>query len=179
MYTLLDEKAPQFSIYALSKKHAEELARFYCSSNDLPLTILRPSQVYGNESSFQRHQPFFYSIIEKAEKGEDLSLYGSHDPSRNYIHIDDLVEIIARVVKNKVEGSYCCMHTDDTTYSKIANAAFAATGHKGTVQFLPDKPDIPDNIFEKDNSLYKKIEFYPRVSIDEGVQQLINYRKGQ
>ena len=176
IFSTLDEDSEHFGIYALSKKHAEEVAKFYCSVFSIPLTILRPSQIYGNQNSFRKHQPFFYAMVDKAEKGEDILLYGNNDAIRNFIHVDDLVALIAFIIENKVEGEYSCMHPEDLTYSRIANAAIAAFNSKGTVHFLKDKTDIENNIFLKDHSLYEKIQFYPRISIEEGMEMIATYR---
>jgi nucleoside-diphosphate-sugar epimerase len=173
----LKENSEFYSIYALAKKHSEEVARFYCAAHSLSLTILRPSRIYGNEDSFRQHQPFLYTMVDKAEKGEDIPIYGSHDALRNYIHVDDLARIIAKVVQNRLEGTYSCMHTTDLTYSQIARAALLAFESKGNVHFLKDKSDIPDNIFAEDHSLYERIGFYPQVSIEDGMKQLAFYRK--
>jgi nucleoside-diphosphate-sugar epimerase len=177
IYASLSENSEWYSIYSLSKKHAEEILHFYCSIHALPLTILRPSQIYGSDDSFRHHQPFFYTIIDKAEKGEDINIYGANDPLRNYIHIDDLIEIITRVVQNKIEGTYSCTQTTDVTYSQIAEAAFEAFNSKGTVHFLKDKPNIPDNIFDKDDTLYKKINFFPKIPIGEGIKKIVQGKK--
>ncbi len=167
------------TIYALSKKHGEEIAAFYCSVCSMPLTILRPSQLYGNEEGFRRHQPFLYTMVDKAERGEDIALYGSNDARRNYIHIDDLTRIISGVIERQVTGVYDCANISDVTYSQVARAAFTAFNKGGTVQFLKDKPDIPDNVYEKSNALYEMIGFYPVISIEEGIRKLSNYRRSQ
>ena len=177
IFSCLNKNSAHYSIYALSKKHSEEIAEFYCSTHSLSLTILKPSQLYGNGDNFRVHQPFFYAIVDKAEKGEDITIYGSHDALRNYIHVDDLTNIISRVVHNKIEGIYPCMHTTDVTFSQIAKAALSAFNSKGKIQFLKEKADIPDNIFKKDTSLYKKIGFYPQISIEDGMKRIALYRK--
>lgn len=176
MSVSLKKNSEYYSIYAISKRHSEEVAQFYCSTHSLPLAILRPSQIYGNGDSFRRHQPFFYIIVDKAEKGEDIAIYGSNDALRNYMHIDDLTNIIARVVRNKVEGIYPCTHTTDVTFSQIAKAALLAFNSKANVHFLKAKADIPDNIFEKDDSLYRKIDFYPQIFIEDGMKKISLYR---
>ncbi len=176
IFSSLKQNVWNYNIYSLSKRHAEELAYYYCSAHPLPLTILKPSQLYGNEETFRKHQPFFYTIVDKAEKGEDINLYGSNDPKRNYIHIDDLTGIINRVVHKSIQGIYPCTNMEDITYKEIAQAAFKAFKQQGKVCFLKDKPDIPDNIFDKDNTLYEKIGFYPQISIEEGMKKIANYR---
>lgn len=172
----LDEKSDYYSIYALSKKHAEELARLYCSYHSLPLAILRPSQIYGNEDIFRRHQPFIYSVIDKAKLGEVVTIYGSHDAQRNYIYIDDLTMIIAKVVTHKIVGTYSCMHPENVTLSGVARAAISAFNSKGGYQFAKEKKDIPDNIFDNDDMLYRQINFYPEISIEDGMKKIAYYR---
>ncbi len=173
----LDETSTYYNAYAISKKHAEEAARYYCSLHDIPLTILRPSQVYGDTDSFKLHQPLIYLIIDQAERGEEITLYGSNDALRNYIHVDDLTEIIGKVVKGKILGTYSCLNPADVRYSQIAQAAIAAFRSQSHVRFLKDRPDIPDNIFKPDDSLLKKIGFYPRITIEEGMRKIAEYRK--
>jgi nucleoside-diphosphate-sugar epimerase len=169
--------SPYYGIYAISKRHAEEAARFYCGSRGLPLAILRPSQLYGDEAGFRRHQPFIYAIVDKAERGDDVEIYGSHDARRNYIHADDLAAMIAKVIQTRVEGTYACAYPSDITYSEVARAAFAAFGAGGTVRFLQDKPDIPDNVFTPDDALYARIQLYPRINMAEGMRQMARHRR--
>ena len=177
IFVSLKEDSPHYGIYPISKKQSEEIAKFYCSLHNIRLTILRPSQIYGNEMSFSKHQPFFYRMIELAENGEDILLYGKKDPMRNYLHIEDLKNIISRVIEMGIEGTYSCAFPCDYSYSQIGNAAMTAFGSKGKVLFLKDKPDIPDNIFAKETYLYDKIGFYPQISIEEGMRNIANFRR--
>jgi nucleoside-diphosphate-sugar epimerase len=172
IFSSLKEDSKQYSIYSLSKKHAEEIIKLYFKSYPLPYTILRPSQIYGNAEDFSDKQPFFYHILSKAKKGLDISFYGSNDAKRNYMHIDDLTQIISEVVKNKIAGTFDCTHINDVTYSQIAHAAYDEFKTKGVINFLKDRPDIPDNIFGKDFLLYEKIHFFPGISIEEGIKKI-------
>lgn len=178
IFSLLPETSPFSTIYAISKRHAEEVIRYYLSDKAMTLTVLRPSQIYGSSERFRQNQPFFYQIIDKAERGEDILFYGSHDAQRNYLHIDDLVKIIAEVAQSPVEGSFNCASLQNVTYSQIAQAAIEAFGSRSAIRFLSEKPDIPDNIFDQDNTLYEKIGFSPKISIEEGMIKIATDRKG-
>ncbi|WP_309640373.1 NAD(P)-dependent oxidoreductase [Flavobacterium sp.] len=163
-----------YSVYSISKKHSEELATYYCSLNNLPLTILKPSHLYGLQDGFRKHQPFFYSILDKAKNNEDLSLYGNNDPIRNFLFIEDLTDIIVKVMQQKVTGSFSCTQMNDVTYTQIAAAAYKIYGTNGKVSFLNDKPDIPSFKYDKDDALYQKIGFFPQVNLEQGIQKLAN-----
>lgn len=176
IFAILEETSPFYDSYALSKKHAEEATDYFCTANDLPLTILRPSQIYGGEDYFREHQPFFYTIVDTAEVGKDITLYGSHDASRNYIHADDVATIIAKVIQKKIVGIYSCQYQTNVKYSQIGKAALTAFKGKGKVRFLRDKPDILDNTAELDDSLYKKINYYPSISVEDGMRDIAKHR---
>jgi nucleoside-diphosphate-sugar epimerase len=174
IFANLKPDAENYSVYAISKKHSEELATYYCTLNNLPLTILQPSHLYGLEDSFRKHQPFFYSMLDKAKNNEDITLYGTNDPIRNYLFMEDLSNIISKAIQQKVTGIYPCTHMSDVTYSEIATAAFKVFGTNGTVNFLEDKPNIPSFKYDKDDSLYKKIDFYPQINMEEGIRKIAN-----
>jgi len=165
-----------YGIYALSKKQADEVVQLFCSSFKLPWTILRPSQLYGNEDRFRKHQPFLYTAIDKAEKNEDITIYGAHDALRNYIHIDDFTKLISLVVTKRVEGLYPCTNAIDVSLSQIAKASIDAFCSAGRVIFLKEMDDIQDNVFPYHASLYEQINYSPQVSIEEGVKRIAAYR---
>jgi nucleoside-diphosphate-sugar epimerase len=176
IYSQLDPQSDYYSIYALSKKQSEEAALFFCNQQGMPLTILRPAQLYGNTHDFAKHQPFLYAMTSKAENGEDITLYGKNDALRNFLHVDDLAQIILNVVQKKVTGVYPCQYPRDTSISAIAKAAIAAFNSKAKVSFLNDRHDISSNVFFIEDTLYKKINYYPKVSIEEGMRMIAKNR---
>lgn len=178
MFAGLSEDSPFYNVYALSKRHAEEVARLYSSEFGLPLTILRPARIYGTGESFRKHQPFLYSIIDKAEKNEEIVFYGTNDAQRNLIHAQDVAEVIARAVLQKVQGVYSCTSPANVRYSEIAQAAIAAFDSRSTIRFDRYKPDIPDNGCSVDERLDRQIGFFPRISIAEGMAKEAAHRKG-
>ncbi|MEI9913712.1 MAG: NAD(P)-dependent oxidoreductase [Candidatus Saccharibacteria bacterium] len=173
---LLDENSPYYSIYTLTKRQADEVATLYCTLNDIKLTVLRPTQIYGESDEFRKHQAFFYMVLDKAEKGEDIAVYGKHDALRNYIHCSDIANVIERVVKKDVTGTYLCSYPSNVSYSSIAKNAQKIFGKGGKFQFLKDKPDIPDNIFKYDSKLYDKIGYLPKISLIDGLKRIRDYK---
>lgn len=165
----LDEKSPFYNSYTLSKRHAEELTQLYCGTVGLPLAILRPAQFYGEGESFRRHQPILYSLLDRAQHGDDIVLYGSNDAQRNFIHVADVAEIFARVVQRRIEGRYDCAALSNVRFSDIAVAAVAAFGSASTVRFDATQPNIADNGFVGDESLYQLIDYFPRISLAQGL----------
>ncbi len=173
----LGEESPFYNSYTLSKRHAEELTQLYCRSAGLPLAILRPAQLYGEGESFRRHQPFLYTLLDRAQRGEEIIFYGSNDARRNFIHVADVAEVIARVVRQRIEGRYDCAGLSNVRFSEIAAAAVAAFGSSSAVSFDATKPDIPDNAFAADDTLYRRIDYFPQISLGQGLAREAARRK--
>ena len=176
IFSDLTSDSPFFGAYALSKRHSEDVARFCARECRLPIAVLKPSQIYGVGGQFRRHQPFLYTIMDRAERHEDIELFGSNDPLRNFIHAQDVARIVAAVVAMKIEGTYACVNPDNVTYSQIAEAAIAAFDSGSKVRFLKDKPDIPSNGLACDEMLFRLVDCFPRISIAQGMQMEAAHR---
>jgi nucleoside-diphosphate-sugar epimerase len=74
--------------YALSKMLAEEVCRFHGKSQDLPVTILRPFNIYGVG---QRDDFLLATILNDLRRG-DVIRVKDLAPRRDYLFLDDLVE---------------------------------------------------------------------------------------
>jgi nucleoside-diphosphate-sugar epimerase len=173
IFVHLKDTSPYYGIYSISKRHSEEIVKFCLKREEIPYTILRPSQLYGNDTSFLKHHPFLYQIIEKASKGEKISLYGKIGTSANYLHIKDFAEVLYRVVKNFVLGEYDCTTKTPNNYLEIASIVFELTNNSVAIEFVKDKEDI-FNVFTYDDTIYKKVNYYPKVSIKDGLSEILN-----
>jgi UDP-glucose 4-epimerase len=177
MFATLDEKSPYYGIYSLSKKHSEDVAKFYCDRHSLPLTIIRPSQIYGDSDNFKKHQPFLYDIIDKAEKGEEIVLWGHGRTGRNYLHINDLVGWIKRVIQDKVYGALNCIGAKASYLhiAKTASIVFAvATANKSSIITVIEKEEMPECIFIDKEGLNR---IFPVIAIGEGIRRIAEYRQ--
>jgi nucleoside-diphosphate-sugar epimerase len=173
----LDKDSGFYSIYSLSKSQSDAALDLYSTNFNLPLTILRPSQFYGVGPAQRKHQPFLSMLIDKAAAGDAIQFYGSRDALRNFIHVEDVAHVIALIIQRRVLGCFDCAAMQNISYTEVASAAIAAFGSRSTITFLKDKPDIPDNIFAADDRLYRLLDFYPQISMAEGMRKEAAYRK--
>ena len=173
IFVHLEDTSPLHSIYDISKRHAEEIIKYCLKRDEIPYTILRPSQLYGNDSSFIKHHPFLYKIVEMASKGQKISLFGKHGGSANYLHIKDFTEVIYRVVKNGVFGVYDCTTMTPNTYLEIARNVFELTNNTVAIEFVKDRKESGQG-FKYDDTIYKKVDYYPKMSIRDGLSEMLN-----
>ncbi len=177
IFAKLGEESPFYGPYTLSKRHAEELTRLYCRRAGLPLLILQPSQLYGEGDAFRKHQPFLYTLLDHAERGEDIVLYGRNDAQRNFIHAADMAEIIARSVEQPIEGCFECASLSNVRFSEIAAAAVDAFDSSSVIRFDVSKADVADNAFDGDDALYRHIAYFPQISLAQGLAREAVRRK--
>lgn len=177
IYATLPPSSPFFSAYALTKRQGDEALNGLCSALDLPLLCLRPSPLYGNDMAFRKNQPFLYDMIDRAQHHKDITLYGSHDAVRNFLHADDLARTLMAALQCNVRGIYACTHPSNVRFSEMAGAAIAAFASRSQVVRLSDKPDVPDNGFHYDDALAQACGVTPEISIEEGMRQIAARRQ--
>lgn len=168
-----------YSAYSVSKKHSEDVARLCCAMEKISLTILRPSRIYGDSDSFRKHQPFLYSLADRAESNQSIEIFGTHDAKRNFIHVEDLCRIIGKVIQQKVIGIFSCVNPVNVSISQIAHAAHQSFASDSYVVFLNDRPDISDDDFQQDGVLYQEISCSPQICIEDGLARIAEYRRSQ
>jgi nucleoside-diphosphate-sugar epimerase len=177
IFAELTPDSPFFNFYALSKRHADEVALLYSATYDLPITVVRPSQFYGTGEGYRRSQPFLYHLMDRAEANQDIVIYGTNDALRNIIHVDDVAHVISLVVQRRILGIYSCTYPENVRYSEIARAAIEAFNSTSRLSFAADRPDIPDNAFAPADALYKAIGFTPTTSLVMGMRMEAEQRK--
>lgn len=172
----LTPSSPFFGPYSLSKRHGDEAVQLFAAHRSLSLATLRPSQIYGVGESFRRHQPFLYTMFDRAQANKDISIYGSNDARRNFIHVEDVARIVSMVAQERVEGTYQCAYPEDVRYSEVAQTAIDAFGGAGRVVFDEDRPAIADNVFPLDDSLYQRLGYVPSTSLAAGFRREAEHR---
>jgi nucleoside-diphosphate-sugar epimerase len=177
IFTLLSASWPFHNAYALSKRHGDEALQLQARMQGLQLTILRPSQFYGVGERYRRNQPFLFTLMDKAQAGQDIELWGRHDALRNFIHVQDVADMIARVVHTRTQGVFNCSHPQDLRFSQIAQAAVDAFASRSAIRFLPEKPDTADKIFPFDDALYRALGHAPQITLARGMQMEAAHRR--
>ncbi len=172
IFALIDNLSDYYSFYSLTKKQAEEILALNLKGSHVRFVNLRPSQLYGVAQSFSKHQPFLYSIIEKCQKGERIELFGEKSPLRNYLFIDDFVEIIKRVVDYRIQGDFDCLFPENTNFQEIAEISMKFFKTPEMLCVKNDKPNISDNIFDYSDDLYNLIGYTPNINIEEGISKI-------
>lgn len=68
-----------------------------------PLVIVRPTLIYGDADPHNGYGPNRFRRL--ASAGEPIVLFGEGEERRDHVHVDDVAEVIARIVRNRSTGT--------------------------------------------------------------------------
>lgn len=91
-----DELKP-LNFHASLKVANEKLIEKFCLENSIDYTIARIFNMYGGEDRFS----VISKIIKAYKNQEVLTIVNNGNAIRDFIHIDDVVEIYAKIIKQK------------------------------------------------------------------------------
>ena len=158
-----------FGSYGLSKRHGQENLEWACRRAGIQFTALLASQIYDEYGEARKHQPLFYRIMDAAKQGADVTLFGQVDPQRNFLFVEDLAEVVTRVVLRRVTGVHPVVCSASHRLTEIAHTAFKVFGRGGSVIFLKNKPNIPSVFVPPQGDLYDRIQYSPQTDLAAGI----------
>ena len=89
-------------IYPSTKYMAEQVCKAFYDAYKLPITILRFTNVYGPHIDCLRTQPPVMGyIIREFFKGNSPILHSTGEQKRDFVYVDDLINLAILVQKNK------------------------------------------------------------------------------
>lgn len=108
-----------------------------------PLAILRPTLIYGAGDPHNGYGP--NQFRRKANKGEDITLFGEGEERRDHVLVDDVAELVARTLAHRSTGSLNVATGVVTSFRDIALAAVKLSGKSVAVNGSPRKGAMPHN----------------------------------
>jgi dTDP-glucose 4,6-dehydratase len=178
---LLDETAELLpnSPYAASKAAADRWCIAYHKSFGVPVTVVRPFNIYGERQKSGTFGALIPIMVRKAMNGEPLTIFGDGSATRDYLHVSDLVRAYELVLDN----------SDVLSGRAINFASGVNTAVKDIVEYIAKTFDVPVEHgparpgevtrFPADISLATSLGFKPQVPIFEGIDRYIKWAKTQ
>ena len=161
--------------YAISKLAAEHLSHSYYSEFNLPVTSIRPFNIYGPG---QVGEGAIHTFIQRALNNEEILIHGDGDQVRSWCYVDDIVDAIMLCIENKnaIGEVFNIGNPRGTiTILSLAEKIVDLCNSGSEIRFVP-KPYVDVQLRIPDIEKSKKILGYaPNVSLDEGLQRTIEW----
>ncbi|RDJ32165.1 MAG: NAD(P)-dependent oxidoreductase [Crenarchaeota archaeon] len=160
------------STYGYTKFLSESLIKMYHKNFKLKYTIIRSSPIYGIDGDKPK---FIWNFLEKAVKNENILTHKYHNgyPKLDLLYVDDLVSAIKEIVKKRINGSINIGSGTSISTKEVAEKIVKKMRSKSKIEHV-EIDDSVSNIILNTNLAKKIIRWEPKVSIDDGLQLMIN-----
>lgn len=166
--------------YALSKCLNELVIEKECNSNSITHLIIRPSNPFGpGQTKFNKQgviSTFLYRIMRK----EPLITNGSLKNSKDYIYIDDLSNLVLKLIYNDRKGTYNIGSGTNTSLENILSSVEKVTKTEN-IRINNQLKETQTPNFALDNrKLLKDIsENYEFTTLEKGIEETWEWMKTQ
>ena len=178
------------SLYAATKKSNELMAHTYSHLFRLPTTGLRFFTVYG---PWGRPDMALFKFVRAILKGEPIDIYNQGQLSRDFTHIDDIVEGVIRVADRPPQGDPAWQGAADASPApyrlfNIGNgspvrlldfveAIETALGKPAIRNLLPMQPGDVLATWADTEALFEATGYKPKMALQEGVESFVAWYK--
>jgi len=162
------------SCYDESKRFAEAMTMAFHRTHKMRTSIARIFNTYGPRMKLNdgRVVPAF---MDQALRGEPLTIFGDGSQTRSFCYVSDLVDGLYRLMQSDERYPVNLGNPEEMTILEFAERIRVLTGSKSRIihEQLPQddpkqrKPDI--------SKARRILSWEPRVPLDEGLRQTIQY----
>lgn len=178
---IVEETKKDFlNIYAATKYAGESLCRLYENTENLPLTIIRYTNVYGkNQRPESPYCGVIGKFIEKSVLGEDIQINGDGSQCRDFMYVDDVANLTIDLgFMEKTLSQEINFNTNNSlTILEIAELIKKTTNSQSKIITIPERKI--DNIKYRKLNNDKLLSFvdFNFTDIKEGIDKTIEWYK--
>jgi UDP-glucose 4-epimerase len=179
-YLPLDENHPTNPIcsYGITKLAIEKYLQLFSINSPINAVALRISNPYGPHHNIKNKQGLINTLCHNIIHGRSISIWGDGSIVRDYIHIDDVGNALLSALGQTSKFTMVNISSGiGLSVNAVIEKVLSKTGGSPTIQYLePRSFDIQECVLS--NSLAKQqLDWFPLISIDEGIAQTIQWLK--
>ena len=174
---------PTNSPYAMAKLTAIELGRSLGIQKGHKVVNLMPTNLYGPNDNFSdKYSHVIPGLINRMHEAKlksynELEIWGSGKPLREFLYVDDLAKAIEFVILNNVETDLLNIGSgEEVSIAELANTIKSVVDYRGDLVFNTNKPDgNPRKLL--DSSLINKLGWKSEISLRQGLMATYRWYK--
>ena len=157
--------------YGWSKLTGEFLAQIAAKHYGISVACIRPFSGYGEDQDLTYPVP---AIAARAARKENpFEVWGSGKQGRDFVHIDDVLDLIFILMENVSDGSaYNIGSGKLTSFLELIGLFSSFAGYSPTIKPLLDKPVGVHSRYCDMSLVEQKFGWNPKISIEEGMKRV-------
>lgn len=161
--------------YGHAKMLSENLIESYIENKGLSVFVLRLCSIYGIGKDVPK---FIWNFIDKCRRNEDIIThrYLNGSPRLDLLHIHDVVDAIEIAVRSNDVGVYNIGGGISVSTEEVAKILVAKTGADSKISYSLIN-DYTANITMDSSKFSAKYGWHPKISLEAGLDELLNWNK--
>jgi GDP-L-fucose synthase len=184
-YLLTGELEPTNEPYAIAKISGIKMCDAYRSQYGCNYISVMPANLYGPNDNYDlKNSHVLPALIRKfheAKVNDDpfVEIWGTGNPKREFMHVDDLAEACYFLMENYNEPGFINIGVgEDISIRDLAGLIQGIVGFQGELKFDTSKPDgTPRKLL--DISKLKKTGFGAKIGLKEGISSVYSIYRSQ
>lgn len=172
---------PTNSPYAMAKLTAIELGDSISKQFGHQITNLMPTNLYGPNDNFSdKNSHVIPGLIQRFHKAkinnaDSVEVWGSGNPKREFLYVDDLAECIMHILKNNINNNLINIGSGhEVSIKELVDKVVKLTNYKGVVEYNSDLPDgNPKKLI--DSSKINELGWSASIDLDVGLKNTYSW----
>lgn len=157
--------------YGWSKLTGEFLARIAAKHYGVPVVCIRPFSGYGEDQDLSYPVPAI--AARAANKENPFEVWGTGKQGRDFVHIDDVLDLIFVLMDQVRDGSaYNIGSGVLTSFLDLIRVFTKFAGYSPEIKQLLDKPVGVHSRYSDMSIVKEKFGWMPRISLEEGMYRV-------
>lgn len=175
-----DDRTLPINPYGMTKLAMEGLLSSYVQAYGFTGVALRYFNLYGPQ---EHHEPESHAIprfIKQIYLDQEVTVWGSGEHQRDYIHIKDIVsahlKALTYALENPKQYHYFNVSTEKpATVLDIAHAIESALGKSAKITHFPARPGDPLQLYASAQKARQLLGWEPEVTLELGIKETVDY----
>lgn len=180
-YLLTGSLEPTNEAYAIAKIAGLKMCQFYKQQYGCNFISAMPTNLFGINDNFNLENShvlpaLLRKFIEaKQNNKQEVTIWGSGTPMREFLFVDDLAEACLFLMENYNDVETVNIGTGkDVSIKELAETIMKIVGFEGNLIFDASKPDgAPRKLL--DVSKINNLGWKHKVTLEEGIQKTLNW----
>ncbi len=180
-YLPVDEKHAinPVSQYGISKHTVEHYLYLYGLQYGLNYVVLRYSNVYGPRQNPGGEAGVVAIFAKQMLEGEQSTIFGSGDKTRDYIHVSDVVAANLLAMEQGSNSVYNIGTGMETSDRKVFDTLAKVLGYSGNPVYAPVQTGEINRICLAAAKAEKELGWKPQLSLEEGLLLTVGYYRSR